>query len=213
MMSSFTNRLKIIGFSILLISVTYISGCIDDSSENQNGKTSATLEDFILKTSDLDEGYIITTIDRNQSDQIGFTSEIASTDILGLTYTYDSGENETSEPFIAATIAQYISFKDAKDAMSYSEFVMAQTISSLFNDSGQTFTISMADSSLGRLYDGQLNETYEFENASWTYLFSRINKTLFFISIHKISPDEDYQFQQKTIDLMEIMLTRFKELS
>jgi hypothetical protein len=71
----------------------------------------------------------------------------------------------------------------------------------------------MADSSLGRIYDGQLNETYQFENATWTYLFARVNKTLFFISLHKIGPDEEYPYQQMTIDLMEIMLNRYKTLN
>ena len=197
-------------FLIIIFFAVSFSGCVEEPTQNNDPPT---IDDYIIKTSDLPDGFVIATIDRNQSNQIGFSSEIEALEILGLTFDYDSETNLSGAPFIAVTIATYISHKAAKDAISFSEFVMGSTIVQLFNDSGEIMNTTMADSSMGRYFNGPLNETYQFENASWTYLFARINKTNFFISMHKINPDPDYPYQQQTIDLMELMLTRYRDLN
>jgi hypothetical protein len=87
---------------------------------------------------------------------------------------------------------------------------MRLTLAELFNDTGKKINETLGDFSMGRYFHGPLNETYNFTNASWTYIFARVNKTVFFVSLHKIDPSETYPFEQQTIDLMDTMVKRFR---
>jgi hypothetical protein len=212
-----TKILKsLIHFFILLniIGCVLLSGCTDNTN-NDGSQKQIVIEDYITRLDDLPEGYGILTVDRNLSSQIGFTQLVPAEEILGITFAHENiSDINSSYPYISVTVARFISHRNAKDAFSDSASTMQQTVEQFFNTTEPTseLTFDNADASIGYYYYGPLTEEYQYQNASWAYLYVRINKTDFYIGLHRVNPQPEYQYKQMVEDLMTIMIDRYKEL-
>ena len=194
-------------FSLIIVLV-FTTGCIDNNEKSPENKSEIALEDIVLNVDDLPSGYRIITVDRNISTQFGFSQISEVEEVIGIIFMHENNTNASGVPLISMAIARYSDYIDAVLALTNSSEIMDSSLKTIFNIVGKPIEVSLGDSSKGMYYNGQLNENYSNATSAWSYLYVKINKTLFFIALNELEPI-DFPYEEKTISYMQIMVDRY----
>lgn len=182
----------------------------NDTDDGDDPSIGISLKNISLQVNDLPVGYGIFTEDETLAAQFGFVPVGNVSDVYGATFLHGEGATETNVPMVLVSLVYADTIGDGQMLINRSFLTLAETIISLFDMKPMVMNYSIGDEAWGLVFDGTLNETYNFEPAVYTILYVRVDTIVLFLSLQEISPGE-MDYEEQTLEYMQIMVDRVND--
>jgi PKD repeat protein len=179
------------GVYTITLSIIYNIDNIEKIKKNIIVDSLPHLDRISLTIDDLPEGYIKFSEDFNRT--FGINQTIKPFKAYGETFIYNYPINNTGYPLIISSFCRYNKSNDAEEVMIHSSKQMSNTFNELLDNKTIEKIENIGNQSIIRLYQGNLGENYEYQNASWSFIYFRIKNIIVFILLDEIpSSNIDY---------------------
>jgi len=190
-----------------LLFAAVLSGCLNDADEQDTTPTVKfpPLDTVNLKVEDLPDGYVKWSEEYNLS--VSISKIIPAVEVYDLTFIYKEPEKNTGFPMIQLTLASFNSSEDAETVLYNSSERMSNILDEILNDTLVENVVQVGDTSIYKLYEGSLGEEYGYQNATWSFIYFRIENIVSFVLLDEI-PSSEVDYVLLTIKYAEIVEER-----
>ena len=194
------NHLLIVGITIVLLLGVGLSGCINNGDKNLE---TTPLDTFSLKIDDFPEGYIKWSEDYNQSVDTTLFG-VTPVEVYGVTFVFENPENNTVFPAVALSISKFNSSDAANVTLYNLSAQMSNSLKGSMNRITPQNVEKIGDNSIYELFEGSMGEYYGYQNATWSFVYFRIENILVYLLLQGI-PDWELDYINLTINYAKII--------
>lgn len=163
------------------------------------------LNNASLKIEDLPEGYVRYLESYNSS--FGFNFSIPVIEIYNEQFIYKNPENNTGFPLIITTLCRFESSKDAENVLINSSQQMNKTFTDILTLISTDIPAPLGNQSIYRLFQGRLDEQYNYKNSTWSYIYFRIRNITVLVLLDEV-PTSNINYKNLTYQYAEIIKDR-----
>lgn len=163
------------------------------------------LEKMSLTLNDLPEGYV--RLSQGPNVLFGINSSVPAYEAFGKNFIYQDPENNSGFPVIINSLVRYNNSSDAEKALINSSKNMADTFDQMLPNILTWDNVTIGNQSIYRLYEGMFDQEYNYQNATWSYVYFRINNIISLIVVDEI-PSSDLNYVDLTFQYARIVEER-----
>lgn len=191
----------------VLLFATVLSGCLNDVDEQDTTPTVEfpPLDMLSLKVEDLPDGYVKWSEEYNLS--VSISKIIPAIKVYDITFIYKEPINNTGFPMIQLTLASFNSSEDAETVLYNSSEQMSNILDEMLNNTSVENVEQVGNISIYKLYEGSMGEEYEYQNATWSFIYFKIENIVAFVLLDEI-PSSEIDYVAFTIKYAEIVEER-----
>jgi len=163
------------------------------------------LYNISLRLNDFPREYVLYLESYNST--FGFNFSIPVYEVYNEQFIYKDPENNSGFPMIITTFCRFNSSADAEAVMIKSSGQMANTFNKILNCISEGNNITIGNHSIYRLYQGSMGKEYNYQNASWSYVYFRMQNILVLILLDEV-PSSDIDYEDLTFQYARIIEDR-----
>ncbi len=160
-----------------------------------------------LTVSDLPDGYARFLESYNSS--IGFNVTEPFYELYNEQFIYQDLQNKSGYPLITTTMIRFVTDEDAEQVLINSSQQIIQIASENWNLVSDQISDSIGNQSVYRLYEVNLTEEYEYDNASWSFIYFRVQNISVYIDLKEI-PTTTVNYQDLTYQYASLIEQRIQ---
>ena len=186
------KQIGVIVAAVLLFAAV-LSGCLNDVDEQDTTPTVKfpPLDTLSLKIEDLPDGYVKWSEEYNLS--VSISKIIPAVEVYDVTFIYKEPANNTGFPMMQLTLASFNSSEDAETVLYNSSEQMSNILDGMLNKTSVENVEQVGNTSIYNLYEGSMGAEYGYQNATWSFIYFRIENIVAFVLLDEIPPSEiDY---------------------
>lgn len=200
------KQIGVIVAAVLLFAAV-LSGCLNDVDEQDTTPTVKfpPLDTLSLKIEDLPDGYVKWSEEYNLS--VSISKIIPAVEVYDVTFIYKEPANNTGFPMMQLTLASFNSSEDAETVLYNSSEQISNILDEMLNNTSVENVEQVGNTSIYKLYEGSMGAEYGYQNATWSFIYFRIENIVAFVLLDEI-PSSEMDYVGFTIKYAEIVEER-----
>lgn len=166
------------------------------------------LNNISLRIEDLPEGYEKYLESYNSTFGFNFSSSVS--EIYNEQFIYGDPLNNTGFPVIITTLIRFNSSELAEEVLSDSIKMMNDTFNMILPCVSTEVLYQIGDQSFYRLFQGELTEQYNYENATWSFLYFRVHNITVLVLLDEV-PTSSVDYRQLTHQYAKTIYARIDQ--